>query len=61
LDADLVVTFSVAGFAALMAGEALDPDSSEPICMGDESLLDKLGRLIVAPSQGAVAARLMSI
>ncbi|MEE8409037.1 MAG: hypothetical protein V3T05_05490 [Myxococcota bacterium] len=58
LDADLVATFSVDTFGALLAGEPLDADCGEPVCLGDCDLLEKFGRLLVEPLRGVVAARL---
>lgn len=59
LDADLVATFSIDTFERLLAGEPLDPDGGEPACLGNEDLLEKFGRLLVEPSRGVVAARLV--
>lgn len=57
LDAELVVTFSAARFAELLRGEALDPEADDPICLGDTAMLERLGRLLMPPARGGVAAR----
>lgn len=58
LDADLVVTFGPESFAAFKAGAGLDPESEDPICMGDAQLLVNLGRVLTPPQQGALNAQL---
>lgn len=60
-DADLLLTFSAAGFAALLAGQPLDPQAGQFVYMGDMHLLGLLGRLLVPPARGGIGARLANI
>ncbi len=57
-DADLLLTFSAAGFAALLGGDPLDAESGQFVYLGDIHLLELLGRLLIAPARGGIGARL---
>lgn len=57
-DADLVATFSAERFEDLLRGRSLDPDSEDPICLGDTTLLERLGRVLSPPSRGGLGAQL---
>lgn len=54
-DRDCVTVFSVDGFDALLDGRS---DGPEPVLIGDDRLLARLGQLLIAPTRGVLGARL---
>ena len=59
LDADLVVSWSSAQFAALLAGEA-EQDQLVPVTLGDTALLKAVGNLLQPPAKGGLGARFLN-
>ena len=60
-DADLVLTWTDAQFQSLLSGQAADTEALEPVFIGDISLLEKFGTLLVPPAKGGLGARMWGI
>ncbi len=56
-DADCVAVFSTPMFIALLDGRI----DGTPVCVGDTSLVEKLGQLLREPARGGVGARITNI
>jgi len=55
LDADCVAIFTTPSFVTLLDGKRPD---DVPVVMGDTSLLERLGQLLIEPAKGGLGARL---
>lgn len=60
-DADLVLTWTDTQFQMLLSGQAADAEAVAPIFIGDISLLEKFGTLLVPPAKGGLGARMWGI
>ena len=53
LEADLIVTFTEEGFEEVLAGD-FPEDPNEPLLLGDPTLLERFGRLLLPPVKGGL-------